>query len=77
MQSNPSFPQGLPMEQMLKFAATPQGQAIITQLQSSHPKELDAAISQAQAGNYQQLQQTLSSFLNSPAGKELMKQLRG
>ena len=76
MQQN-SYPQGLPMEQMLKFAATPQGQAIITQLQSSHPKELDAAISQAQAGNYQQLQQTLSSFLNSPAGKELMKQLRG
>lgn len=77
MQNNPTFPQGLPMEQILKFAATPQGQAILTQLQNSHPKELETAISQAQAGNYQQLQQTLTGFLNSPAGKELMKQLRG
>ena len=77
MQHNLSFPQGLPMEQILKFAATPQGQAILTQLQNNHPAELETAIAQAQSGNYQQLQQTLSSFLNSPAGKELMKQLRG
>lgn len=77
MQNKPSFPQGLPIEQMLKFAATPQGQAILTQLQNSHPKELETAITQAQSGDYQQLQQTLSTFLNSPAGKDLLKQLRG
>lgn len=77
MQNNPSYPPGLPIEQMLKLASTPQGQAVLSQLQNNHPAELETAIAQAQAGNYQQVQKTLAEFLNSPAGKELMKQLRG
>lgn len=76
MQQQPKIPQGLPMEQIMKLAATPQGQAVLSQLQNDHPKELEAAIAQAQAGNFQQVQRTLSDFLNSPAGQELMKQLR-
>ena len=76
MQQN-IYPQGLPMEQMLKVAQSKQGQAILSQLQNSNSQELEKAIAQAQAGNYQQVQQTLAEFLNTPAGKELMKQLRG
>ena len=77
MQDRTPFPPGLPMEQMLKFAETPQGQAILTQLQNSHPKELEEAIAQAQAGNYQQVQHAMTEFLKSPAGKELIRKLKG
>ena len=77
MQQQNNIPQGLPLEQVMKLAATAQGQAVLSQLQNAHPKELETAISQAQAGDFQQVQKTLTEFLNSPAGKALMKQLRG
>lgn len=77
MQNLPNLPQGLPMEELMKLANSPKGQALLSQLQSQHPKELETAISQAQAGDFEQVKRTVTDFLNSPAGKELMKQLRG
>lgn len=77
MQNRPDLPQGLPMEELMKLAATPQGQALLSQLQSQHPKELESAIAQAQAGDYEQVKRTVTDFLHTPAGRELMKQLRG
>ncbi len=72
-----NYPQGLPIEQVMRLAGTPEGQALLSQLQNRHPQELESAIAQAQAGNYDQVKKTLSEFLSSPAGKELMKQLKG
>ena len=77
MQQQPKIPQGLSMEQMMTLASTPQGQAALAKLQNDHPAELERAVQQAQAGDFQQVQKTLSAFLESPAGKELLKQLRG
>lgn len=77
MQQQPKIPQNLPLEQVTKLAGTPRGQAILNQLQTNHANELSNAMKQAQSGDFQQLQKTLSEFLNSPAGQELMKQLRG
>ena len=77
MQQPPKIPNGLPLEQMMHLADTPQGQAILSQLQSSNSRELDNAVRQAQAGDFQQLQKTMTEFLSTPAGQQLMKQLRG
>ena len=77
MEKYPDYPRGLPMEEIMKLAATPQGQAILAQLQSQHPQELEAAIAQAQAGDFEQVKRTVTDFLNSSAGKELMNRLRG
>lgn len=77
MQQQPKIPQGLPLEQVIQLAGTPQGQALLNQLQSSHPQQLEDAIRQAQAGDFKQVQKTLEAFLASPAGAQLMKQLRG
>ncbi len=74
---NSDYPQGLPIEEMIKLAGTSQGQALIAVLQQSHGKELEGAIAQAQAGNYEQVKQTLSAFLASPSGKAIFEQLRG
>lgn len=77
MQNQSGYPQGLPIEQIMRLADTPQGKALLSQLQQQHPQELENAIAQAQAGNYEQVKRTISDYLSSPEGKELMKKLRG
>ena len=74
---NSDYPQGLPIEEMMKLAGTSQGRALIAMLQQTHGKELETAIAQAQSGNYEQVKQTLSSFLASPSEKAILEQLRG
>ncbi|MBE6934640.1 MAG: hypothetical protein E7462_06315 [Ruminococcaceae bacterium] len=73
----PEIPKEIPMEELLKFASTPQGQALLSQLQQKHGQELEAAMAQAQAGNYDQVKQMVSDFLKSPSGKLIMMQFRG
>lgn len=68
---------GFSMEEAMKLAASPQGQALLAMLQQQHGTALESAMAQAQAGNYEQIKQTLSGFLDTPAGKALLKQLRG
>lgn len=74
---NSDYPQGLPIEEMMKLAGTSQGRAILSMLQQQHGNELEAAVAQAQMGNYEQVKQTLSAFLASPSGKAILEQLRG
>ena len=64
------------MEDALRFAATPQGQAVLSQLQQEHSQALQTAMAQAQTGDYRQLKKTLSDFINSPTGKAVLEQLR-
>ena len=77
MQKQPEYPQGFSMEQAMQLAGTAQGQALLNQLQQQHGKALEAAVAQAQSGNYEQLQKTLQDFLTTPDGKALLQQLRG
>ena len=77
MPDRSNLPQGLPLEEMLKLAGTPQGQALLSMLQQQHGKTMESAIAQAQAGDFTQVKQTMTEFLTSPAGQELMKQMRG
>lgn len=76
MPDHSNLPKNLPLEEMLKLAGTPQGQTLLSMLQQQG-KTMETAIAQAQAGNFTQVQQTMSEFLASPAGQELMKQMRG
>lgn len=72
-----NLPQGLPMEKIMQLAASPQGQALLTQLQQTHPEALESAMRDAQSGNYEQVRKSMSEFLSSPAGQALMQQMRG
>ena len=69
--------QGLPMDKIMQLANSPQGQALLAQLQQSHPDALQSAMQDAQAGNYEQVKKSMSEFLSSPAGQALMQQMRG
>lgn len=77
MQDFQKLTQGLPMDKITQLANSPQGQAILEQLQANDPNMLQSAMQDAQAGNYAQLQKTMSEFLKTPAGQSLMKQMRG
>lgn len=67
----------IPMEDAIKLASTPQGQAILAQLQQQHGEKLEQAMQQAQTGDFEQVKRTLSDFLASPEGQSILKQLRG
>ena len=69
--------QGLPMGKIMQLANSPQGQALLAQLQQSDPNRMQSAMVNAQAGNYEQVKKTMTEFLATPAGKALMEQLRG
>ena len=71
------LPQGFSMETLMALAGSPQGKALISQLQNQHSSQLEAAVAQAQSGDYGKVKETLNQYLQSPAGQELMKQLRG
>ena len=61
----------------MQLAASPQGQALFSQLQQSDPNTLQTAMQNAQAGNYEQVKKTMTDFLATPAGQALMQQMRG
>ena len=77
MQDFQKFTQGLPMDKIMQLANSPQGQTMLAQLQQNDPDMIKSAMQDAQAGNYAQLQKTMSEFLKTPAGQTLMKQMRG
>ena len=77
MANFPDLPQGLSMEKLKELSASPMGQALLSQLQNQQSKELEDAVKQAQTGDFEQVKRSVSDFLRTPAGQELMKQLRG
>lgn len=69
-------PKGLDIARATKLANSEAGQALLANLQAKHGDTLEAAIAQAQAGNYAQVQKTISALLDTPQGKALLQQLR-
>lgn len=60
---------------LMKLARSPAGQQLLALLQSSGGNELQAAISQASKGSYDQAKQTLSALLATQEAQDLLKQL--
>ena len=65
------------MEQAMAFAASPAGKQLISLLQSSNGADLSKAQAYAAAGNMEQAKAELSSLLEDPKIKELLRQLGG
>lgn len=77
MQNPSDFPNGIPIEEAMKLASSPEGKALLSQLQQQYGQQVQSAIAQAQSGNYEQVKNTLASLMDTPIGKALMEQLRG
>lgn len=68
---------GLDYSQLLKIANSPAGQELIALVQKNADEQFQAAMQQAQAGDYSQAQSIISQILSTPEAKELMKKIRG
>lgn len=73
----PNFPEGFSMEKLKELSQSAQGQALLAQLQNQQSPDLQNAVMQAQAGDLEQAKQSVTNFLRTPAGQELMQKLRG
>ena len=76
MQNRSDNPQGLSMAEAMKLAQSDAGKKMFAQLQKTHGATLQTAMQQAQAGDIDQVKETLSALLSSPEGKALMETIR-
>jgi len=68
---------GISMEEIMAFAASPAGKQLIELLQGKSGADFSKAQSYAAAGNMEQAKNELSSLLTDPRIKELLKQFGG
>lgn len=67
--------QNFSMQDAMRLANTDAGQRLLALLQQSDGKTLQQAMDQAAAGNYENMQKTLSSLLASAEVQALLKEL--
>ena len=65
------------MQDALRLAQSPAGQQLLAMLQQTDSTALDQARSQAAAGDYSQMANTLAPLLASEDVQKLLKQLGG
>ena len=65
------------MQEALRLANSDAGQQLLALLKQENGSALQRAMDQAGAGDYEQVQKTLGSLLESPQAQALLRQLRG
>lgn len=65
------------MQEAMRLAQSESGQALLALLKQKNGAELQQAMSQAAAGNFDQVSKTMASLLSSPEAQALLKQLGG
>lgn len=65
------------MQEAMRLAQSPAGKELIATLRRADNAQLQAAASQAAAGDYESAKKALLPLLNSPEIQALMKQLGG
>lgn len=63
------------MNEILRLARSPAGQQLVALLQRNGGEELEKALSNASAGNYDAARQSISSLLRAPEVQAILKQL--
>ena len=69
--------QNFSMQEAMRLANSDAGQRLLAILKQSDSEQLQQAMAQASAGNYQSVQQTLSSLLENREVQALLKELGG
>lgn len=69
--------QNFSMQEALRLANSDAGQRLLAILKQSDSNQLQQAMDQAAAGNYENAQKSLSSLLASQEVKDLLKELGG
>ena len=69
--------QNFSMQEALRLANSDAGQRLLAILKESDSSQLQKAMDQAAAGNYENMQKSLSSLLASQEVRDLLKELGG
>ena len=72
-----NLPNDLPIQEVLRMAATPAGQQLIALLRTQNSREFQNAMSSAASGDYAQAKKVIESLLSDPKAQQLLEQLRG
>lgn len=65
------------MQEVMRLAQSDTGQQLLALLKRENGAALQQAMDQAAAGDYAQVQKTMSSLLTSPEAQALLRQLGG
>ena len=69
--------QSFSMQEAMRLAQSDAGKQLLSLLQNTQADQLQAAMDQAAAGDYEQVKKTMSSLLASPEAQALVKKLGG
>ena len=72
-----AIPVNFDMQKAMQLAATPAGRELVAFLRSHNSQAMQNAMNQATAGNYTSAKKALSSLLEDPEIRELLKHLEG
>ena len=70
-------PNSQELAQIMRFVQSPAGQQLLASLQQLNSSEINSAMADAAAGNYDRAQKTISAFLATPEAKKLLSQAEG
>lgn len=68
---------GFSMQDAMKLAQSDAGKQLYALLQQQNAQQLQDAMDDAAAGNYEQVKNTMTSLLASPEVRELLKKMGG
>lgn len=69
------FSDNFSMKDAMRMAQSKEGQQLLALLRSGNSEALDSAMTQAAAGDYEQVKQTLSALLASPDVRALLEKM--
>ena len=75
MENKSGIPGNIPMQEVLRLAASPAGQKLIAMLQQQGGSEVQSAMEQASAGDYTQAKRIIEALLKDPQAQKLLKDL--
>lgn len=77
MDHNSKLPSNLPMQEVMRMAASPAGQQLIALLQQQGGIEFQKVMEQAAAGEYSQARRAIETLMADPKAQKLLKELGG
>ncbi|MBR4290263.1 MAG: hypothetical protein IKT52_06460 [Oscillospiraceae bacterium] len=75
MENKAQLPGNIPMQEILRMAASPAGQKLIAMMQQQGGGELQKAMEQASNGDYTQAKRAIETLMRDPQAQKLMKEL--
>lgn len=75
MENNSNLPNNLPMQEVLRMAASPAGQQLIAMLRQQSGSDFQKALASAAAGDYTQAKHAIETLMADPKAQQLLKDL--